>query len=60
MSEEVSVPKPKQYLLMVDENAMTLLSKVIPGIQYCLVEGLTMTDNPNYQLLANPMPKPLE
>lgn len=43
---------------MADEVNMALLSKVMPGIQFCQVEGLTIPDNANYQILANPTPKP--
>ena len=59
MSDQEKV-KPRQFLLMVDEINMAFLTKLMPGIQFCQVEGLTIPDNPNYHLLANPTPKPIE
>jgi hypothetical protein len=56
--QEVPAPKPKQFLLMADELSMALLSKLIPSLQFCQVEGMVIPDNPNYQVLANPIPKP--
>lgn len=58
MSEELV--KKRQFLVMVDEVYMSLVSKLMPGIQFCEVEGLTIPDNDNYHLLANPTPKPVE
>lgn len=56
--EEVApIPKPRQYLVMVDEVSMAFLSKIVPSLQFCLVEGLVIPDNPHYRLLANPTPK---
>ena len=63
MSEEVKqeevIParKPKQFLVMVDEVSMAFLSKLVPNLQFCQVEGLVIPDNPDYHLLANPTPK---
>ncbi len=45
---------------MVDEVNMAMLSKLMPSIQFCQVEGLSIPDNNNYHLLANPTPKPAE
>ena len=50
-------PKPKQYLLMADEMHMALLGKLIPGLLYVQVEGLSMENNPDYMLLVNPVKK---
>lgn len=58
MSEETV--KQRQFLLMVDEVNMAMLSKLMPFIQFCQVEGLSIPDNNNYHLLANPTPKPAE
>lgn len=56
--ENKEVQKPKQFLIMVDELYMALLSKLVPGIQFCQVEALTVKDSDEYTLLANPNPKP--
>jgi|WetSurMetagenome_2_1015567.scaffolds.fasta_scaffold717434_2 hypothetical protein len=58
MSEETV--KQKQFLLMVDEVNMAILSRLLPSLQFCQVEGLSIPDNSNYHLLANPTPKPVE
>lgn len=63
MSEEVkeevpeAVAKPKQYLLMIDELSLVFLSKIIPSIQFCEVEGVSVDNNTSYQLLVNPTRK---
>ncbi len=49
-------PEP-QFLVMVDQMHMALLSKIIPGLKYVQVEGMSMTDNKTHQLLVNPLPK---
>ena len=64
MNEEVkqedieTPPKPKQYLLMVDEVTMAILAKIMPGLLFVQVEGLAMEGNDNHMLLVNPMVKP--
>lgn len=55
-AEEVA-PKPKQYLLMVDEASMIFLGKLIPAMLFVQVEGLAMKDNDQYMLLVNPVKK---
>ena len=55
VEEDVLPVKSKKYLLMVDELSLVFLSKIIPSIQFCEVEGMSMEGNPGYQLLANPM-----
>lgn len=52
--------KQSQFLLMVDEVNMAILSKILPSLQFCQVEGLSIPDNNNYHLLANPTPKPVQ
>jgi hypothetical protein len=52
--------KPKQYLIMVDELSMAMLGKLCPGIVYLEVTGMPITDNPNYQVLVNPLHPPLD
>lgn len=62
MTEEIQqeVPKVKNYLLMIDDMSMMFLSKLIPGMKFVEVEGMSMIDNPGYQVLVNPLPKPVE
>lgn len=65
MSEEMQVEKTetevpvktKQYLLMIDELSLVFLSKIIPSIQFCEVEGVSVDNNTSYQLLVNPTRK---
>jgi len=60
MSEEVT--QEKQYLLMVDDIGVALLTRLVPGLKFVEVRGLTLKDNPEVQALVNPIPQvnPLE
>lgn len=65
MSEEVKaneVPQnqKKQYLLMIDEIGMAMLSRLSPAFAFVQVEGMPLNDQPNYQVLVSPLPKPVE
>lgn len=59
-STESMEAAPKQYLLMVNDVGMALISRVIAGLQFLEVQGLTVKDNPNLNLLASPVAMPLE
>lgn len=66
MSEEVKQekpavqpPKPKQYLLLIDDIGMAFLSKVMPGITYVEVSGMNMQGTEGFQFLVTPTPKPI-
>ena len=48
---------PKQYLVMVDEMAMTFLGKLVPSMLFVQVEGMAMKDNSDHMLLVNPIAK---
>lgn len=54
MSEEVKLQdrKSKQYLLMVDEIHMAILSKIVPGLLFVQVEGMAMQNNDTHMLLV--------
>lgn len=59
MSEEVIEPitippKPKQYLLMVDDVAMVLLNKLSPGLMFVEVQGMNMKDDEKNLVLVTP------
>lgn len=56
--QEQLPPKPKQYLLLADEMHMTLISRLMPGLLFVQVEGLSMKDSAEYMLLVNPVSKP--
>lgn len=62
MSEEVKneeiPPKPKQYLVMVDEVSMAILGRLVPSMLFVQVEGMAMDGNANHMLLVNPIQKP--
>lgn len=64
MTEETpaqeATPKPKQYIILIDDVAMAVLGKLMPSLKFCLVEGLAIPDNPHYHLLANPIIKKSE
>ena len=58
MSEDnVPTPKPKQYLVMVDETNMIFLSKLMPSMLFVHVEGMAMQGNSEHMLLVNPIAK---
>jgi len=46
----------KQYLLMVTDEQIAFLSRVMPGIQYVEVIGQDLTNDPNHQVLLSPKP----
>lgn len=50
----IAPPKRKEFFLMVDEIQMSLLSRVLPGIQYVEVQGMNIKDVPNHLLLVTP------
>jgi hypothetical protein len=54
MSEQQE--KPKQYLVMVDMIGLSCMAKLMPGLQFVEVEGMSIPDNKNHQLLVTPMP----
>lgn len=55
MSEDIQIPK--QYLLVLNDVHMALLSNLIPGISFIQIEGLPIQGNDTHQLLVNPLPK---
>ncbi len=57
---EVPAHQKKQYLLMVDEVAMAMLSRLSPSVAFVQVEGMPLENNPGYQVLVSPMIKPQE
>ena len=54
-TQDVAPPKPKQYLLMIDESMVAHLGKIFPCIMYVQVEGVKMNDNEAYTVLVNPV-----
>ncbi len=54
---EIPIPRPKQYILLADEMHMIMLSKIMPGLQFLIIEGMNIPNNPDFLLLANPVPK---
>lgn len=52
--------RSKEYLLMVNEVNMLLLSKVMPGIQFLQVEGMSLKDNDKYLAVCTPVSVPQE
>lgn len=53
-------PKPKQYLMMIDEIGAAFLGKICPGIQFVQVEGINMTGNETHMALVSPIAKPAQ
>jgi hypothetical protein len=54
---DVTLPKAKQYLMLLDEMTMAIIGKIMPGMQFVEVEGYGMKDNDDYMLLVNPVKK---
>jgi hypothetical protein len=52
--------KPKQFLMMVDEVGMALLSQLCGAVKFLQVEGLLLSDNESYQALVNPIQPAVE
>ncbi len=46
---------PKQYLLMVNEISMIMLSKMLNGIQFLEVEGMPIKENENVMVMVTPV-----
>ncbi len=44
---------PKQYMMIVDDVGMALISRVIPGIKYVEVSSMDMS-SPTHQVLVVP------
>jgi hypothetical protein len=51
-------PKPKQYLILVDELHKAILGKLCPGLAYVEVTGMPITGNNDYQVLVSPVQAP--
>lgn len=52
-------PKPKQYILMVNDLSMLMLSKMFHGIQFLEVEGMNIKDDPTHMLMVTPVVNPV-
>ena len=46
----------KQYLLMVDEFAMGLLMRLVPGLLFVETQGFTSPGHEHFNFLVNPRP----
>ncbi len=54
MTEEVEVPvKHKQYILIVDDTLIPVIGALFPSLRFVEVEGMTLEQNPAYNLLVN-------
>ncbi len=51
------LPKPKAYLLMIDESVLPFLNSLVPGLQFIEVIAVNVKDTTEYVLLGNPVPK---
>lgn len=59
MSEETQEPAiPKQYMLIVDEISMAMLSQMMPKLIFVQVMGRYLDGDDNNQFLVSPSPKP--
>lgn len=56
---EAPAPKPKQYLMMVDEIGAAMLGRICPGIQFVQVEGINMQGNTTHMALVSPLAAPV-
>ena len=48
------IPSNPQFLMLLDQTHVAMLSKMMPGVKYLQVEGMDITDKPTHQLLVNP------
>lgn len=55
---DIPVYQKKQYLLMLDEVGMAMLSRLSPAFSFVQVEGMPLEQNPAYQVLVSPLIKP--
>ena len=55
---KMSEVQQKKFCLVVDEVGLAFLAKVIPCLMGVEVIGMPVTDNPNLQVLVNPIPPP--
>jgi len=51
------VVNPKQYLLMVNEVSMLMLSKMFNGLKFLEVEGMPIKENENVMVMVTPIAK---
>ncbi len=49
------VVNPKQYLLMVNEISMLMLSKMFNGIEFLEVEGMHIKENERVMVMVTPI-----
>jgi hypothetical protein len=50
----------KNYLLMVSDDAMEVMKKLIPSLQFVEVSGVNVKEFPEQLLLVTPYAKPVE
>ncbi len=60
MSEEVPTVPEKQYLLMVGDFEIAVLTRIMPSLKFVEVRGMPITDNMEMQALVSPILKPIE
>lgn len=46
---------PTQYLLMVNEISMLMMSKMFNGLQFLKVEGMPIKENPGVMVMVTPI-----
>lgn len=56
----MSIPTPKQYLMVLDDVTMALLGRLCPTLRFLEVEGMPMKECDTHTLLVNPKHLPQE
>lgn len=55
----VSAVDHKKYIAVFDQVGIACLGRLMPGITFVEILGMSLSDNPNVQVLVNPLPKPV-
>lgn len=48
----------KQYIIMVEEVHMVILSRIFQGLKFLEVEGMNIKDDPKHMIMVTPVMQP--
>jgi len=54
---QIPVPPQKQYMLLLDQVGVALLSRLCPSFRFLEVEGMMIDGTLAHQFIVNPLPK---
>lgn len=46
---------PKQYMMLLDEPGMNLMSLMFKNVQFIEVTGMDIKDNPHFKIIGTPV-----